>query len=55
MSTTHVLALPDFSVPFVVETDASEIGVGVVLMQKDQQVAFLSKALGACSSKVVYL
>jgi len=27
MSTTPVLTLPDFNVPFVVETDASEIGI----------------------------
>ena len=52
MSTTPVLTLPDFNVPFVVETDASEIGVGAVLMQRDQPVAFLSKALGPAHQKL---
>ena len=52
MSTTPVLLLPDFNVPFVVETDASEIGIGAVLMQNDHPVAFLSKALGPAHRKL---
>lgn len=46
MTTTPVLGLPDFSAPFTVETDACADGVGVVLMQHDRPLAFLSKALG---------
>jgi hypothetical protein len=45
MAHTHVLTLPDFKEQFVVETDASDIGIGAVLMQKGQPIAYLSKAL----------
>jgi len=45
MSTTPVLALPNFSQPFTVETDACDDGIGAVLLQNGHPITFLSKAL----------
>jgi hypothetical protein len=52
MVNTPVLSLPDFSVPFTVETDACATGVGAVLMQQGHPVAYLSKSLGIQNSKL---
>lgn len=45
MSTAPVLALPDFSMEFVIETDTCGVGIGAVLMHAEQPLAYMSKAL----------
>jgi len=42
-----VLALPNFAKPFVIETGASETGIGAVLQQDGHSIAYVSKALGS--------
>ncbi|PNX95727.1 retrotransposon-related protein [Trifolium pratense] len=45
MTTSPVLVLPNFSLPFEIECDAAGRGVGAVLMQNKQPIAYFSKAL----------
>jgi hypothetical protein len=52
MSSTPVLALPDFQTPFTVETDACDTGVGAVLSQIGHPIAYISKALGVNNRKL---
>jgi hypothetical protein len=52
MNSTPVLALPDFSLQFVIETDACDKGVRAVLSQNGHPVAFLSKALSSANQKL---
>ncbi|WVZ71633.1 hypothetical protein U9M48_020200 [Paspalum notatum var. saurae] len=46
LTSAPVLALPDFTQSFTVETDASATGIGAVLLQHGHPIAYLSKALG---------
>ena len=45
MISLPVLALPNFERPFEIETDASRVGVGVVLTQMNKPIAFYSHTL----------
>jgi hypothetical protein len=52
MSTTPVLAFPDFAMEFTVETDALDIGIRVVLTQEGHPIAYFSKGLGISNQKL---
>ena len=45
MSRNPILALPNFSRPFIVETNTSSIGIGAVLVRDKHPLAFFSHAL----------
>jgi len=46
MTTTLVLAMPNFEVPFEIENDASSQGIGAVLQQNKHPIAFINRTLG---------
>jgi hypothetical protein len=45
MGTCPVLALLDFTLPFVLECDASDDGIGEILMQGGHPIMFESRKL----------
>ncbi|GJT60682.1 ty3-gypsy retrotransposon protein [Tanacetum coccineum] len=46
MSSAPILGLPNFDEMFVVETDASDVGIGVVLLQNGRPLSYFSRKLG---------
>jgi len=44
MVSAPVLAVHDFSIPFIIETDASGLKIEVVLSQQGHPTVYLSKA-----------
>jgi hypothetical protein len=52
ISTTPMLVFPDFSKEFVVETDACDTGIEVILSHDDHLTAFFSKGLSVSNQKL---
>lgn len=46
MTQAPVLAMPNFSLPFILEIDACDTRIGAVIVQEGRPLAFISKALG---------
>ena len=45
LTSPPVLALPDFSIPFVIKCNASSTRIGAMLMQRNHPVAYISQEL----------
>ena len=55
MTSLPTLALLDFSKAFVIETDASRVGLGAVLMQDEKPLAYFNHKLSPqAQAKLVY-
>ncbi|KAH7521906.1 hypothetical protein FEM48_Zijuj07G0081600 [Ziziphus jujuba var. spinosa] len=53
LTTAPILALPDFSQPFVIECNPSGNGIGAVLSQNDKPFAYFSQALQVTWMKTI--
>jgi hypothetical protein len=45
------LTIPNFEKHFVLETDASNIGIGACLMQEDKAIAYISRSLNGAEKR----
>ena len=55
MTNAPILAFPDFTQPFLLDTDASNFGIGAVLSQviagKEKVIAYASRTLSKAEQK----
>lgn len=52
LTSAPVLEIPDFNKPFHIDTDASAVGVGVVLSQEERQIEFFGEKLSPARQKL---
>lgn len=48
MTTISILTLPDFDQLFVIECDASDVGIGAVLSQQNKPMAYFNRLMAVC-------
>lgn len=53
LTTTPVLALPDCTKPFVLESDASGVRMGAMLRQQIHLIAYISRMLNARDQRLL--
>lgn len=52
MSSTPIMALLDYSQPFILEADVCGYGIGAVLIQNGRPIYFMSKSIGPKSAAI---
>ncbi|MCH84692.1 retrovirus-related Pol polyprotein from transposon TNT 1-94 [Trifolium medium] len=52
MMSVPVLALPNFDQELIIESDASGLGIGAILVQQGRPVAYFGRALGEKNSQI---
>lgn len=52
MTHAPVLSMPNFSLPFILETDACDTGISTILILEGRLLTFMSKALGVKNQRL---